>query len=54
MTEILIHGDDLQHTARQFKNASSSTLVSMKNLDDAISLLEGKWSGATKQVFYRN
>ena len=53
MAEILIHGDDLQQAAGQFKNASSNIKVSMKDLDKAISLLEKKWSGSTQQVFYR-
>lgn len=53
MTEILIHRDDLQQAAGQFKHASSNMQVSMKDLDNAISLLERKWSGSTQQVFYR-
>jgi WXG100 family type VII secretion target len=53
MSEILIHKEDLQQTASQFKNASSNILASMNELDNAISLLERKWSGSTQQIFYR-
>lgn len=53
MTEILIHGDDLQQAAGQFKKAGSNMQASMQDLDNTISLLERKWSGSTQQVFYR-
>ena len=53
MAEILIHGDDLQQAAGQFKQAGSNMQASMKDLDKTISVLEKKWSGSTQQVFYR-
>jgi WXG100 family type VII secretion target len=53
MSEILIHGDDLQQAASQFKSAGKKIATSQKDLDDAISSLEKKWSGASQQIFYR-
>ena len=53
MSEILIHGDDLQQAAGKFISASGSVQATLKELDDTVTALEKKWSGSTQQVFYR-
>lgn len=53
MSEITIPGEELQKTAAQFVKSGKDLAVSMKELDDAISSLERKWSGSTQQIFYQ-
>jgi WXG100 family type VII secretion target len=53
MTEILIHGEELQKAAQRFRSVSKTTDGSIAELDETIHALETKWSGAAQQTFYK-
>jgi WXG100 family type VII secretion target len=52
MSEILIQSEDLQQVVNELKSASENLATNMQKIDNSISTLERKWSGATQQVFY--
>jgi WXG100 family type VII secretion target len=47
-----ISSQDLNGAAEEFSKASKETLEIAKRLEHATGLLQKKWEGAAKQVFY--
>lgn len=54
MDELLIPSDELHFVAKEFASASKESQVILDRLEKATNQLEGKWAGATRQVFYKH
>lgn len=54
MTEFSVPTDELYEAAKEFDEVGKASQLLVERLERATSELEKKWSGAAKQVFFKN
>lgn len=54
MTKLKVNPDDLQIAADELAEAHKESQATLLRVDRAMTALENKWRGVSRQVFYRN
>jgi WXG100 family type VII secretion target len=54
MTILKVNPEDLRAAANELAEAHKESQATLTRVDQAMTALENKWQGASRQIFYRN